>query len=240
MSFEQLPYELVLEIQSFLCSNEETTTLKNVCKWFWETSKQWGYIRSIKISGLSVDRALYSMCHVHRFSLEYIKFEHVFEPILFFPVQWCRNMTFSYCVLNENTVIPTKYSPLVESLTIRQSVGYTNKSLMRIDWSKLPNLKTFIFEACDLDFTGMEKCALLQVMHVKLRNKKLLPVSVGGFQKLRSIRTNCMANKTIHFISKDLELCLTPKQVAFTSNSAKVPFRHLGLEYNYNTTICNI
>lgn len=235
MSFEQLPYELILEIQSFLCSNEETTTLKNVCKWFWETSKQWGYLRSIKISGFYINRDLYNMCHTHRLSLEYIKFEHVFEPILYFPVKWCRNMTFSYCVLNEKTIIPTQYSPQVESLTIRQTVGYGNKSTTRIDWSRLPNLKTLIIETCDLELTGIEKCTSLEVIHIKLRNKNLLPASVGGFQKLRSIKTNCMANETIHFVSKDLKLCLTPKQVAFTSDSKLVPHRHLGLEYHFNT-----
>lgn len=235
MSFEQLPYELILEIQSFLCSNEETTTLKNVCKWFWETSKQWGYLRSIKISGFYINRDLYNMCHTHRLSLEYIKFEHVFEPILYFPVKWCRNMTFSYCVLNEKTIIPTQYSPQVESLTIRQTVGYGNKSPTRIDWSRLPNLKTLIIESSDLELTGIENSALLEVIHIKLRNKKLLPPSVGGLQKLRSIKTNCMANETIHFVSKDLKICLTPKQVPFTSDSKLVPHRHLGLEYHFNT-----
>ena len=235
MSFEQLPYELILEIQSFLCSNKETTTLKNVCKWFWETSKQWGYLKSITISGFFIDRDLYNMCHVHRLSLEYIKFEHVFEPILYFPVQWCRNMTFSYCVLNEKTVIPMKYSPQVESLTIRQTVGYSKDSLTRIDWSRLPNLKTLVIEAFDLDFTGMEKCTLLEVIHIKLRKKKLLPVLVGRFRTLRSIKTNCVADESIHFVSKDLTLCLTPKRVSFTSDSIFVPARHLGLEYHYNT-----
>ena len=240
MSFEQLPYELILEIQSFLCSNEETTTLKNVCKWFWETSNQWGYLRSIKISGFYVNRDLYKMCHVHRLSLEYIKFEHVFEPTLYFPVKWCRNMTFSYCMLDEKTVIPTQYSPQVESLTIRQTLGYSKDSLTRIDWSRLPYLKTLIVEAYDLDFTGMEKCAFLEVIQIKLRTKKLLPSLVGRFGKLRLIKTNCVANETIHFVSRDLKICLIPKQVSFTSDSTKVPFRHLGLEYNYNTTICNI
>lgn len=239
MSFEQLPYELILEIQSFLCSNEETITLKNVCKWFWETSKQWGYLRSIKISGFYVNRDLLQICHVHRLSLDYIKFEHVFEPIMYFPVKWCRNMTFSHCVLNEKTVLPTQNSPVVESLTIRQTIGYSKNVMTRIDWSRIPNLKTLIIEAYDLDFTGMDKCALLEVIHVKLRkpNKKLLPVLVGGFKKLRSITTNCMSNETIHFISKDLRLCLTPKTVSFTSDSALVPRRHLGLEYHFNT-IC--
>ena len=182
-----------------------------------------------------MNRDLYKMCHVHRLSLEYIKFEHVFEPTLYFPVKWCRNMTFSYCVLNEKTVIPMKYSPLVESLTIRQTVGYSKDSLTRIDWSRLPNLKTLVIEAFDLDFTGMEKCTLLEVIHIKLRKKKLLPVLVGRFRTLRSIKTNCVADESIHFVSKDLTLCLTPKRVSFTSDSIFVPARHLGLEYHYNT-----
>ena len=237
MSFEQLPYELILEIQSFLCSNEETITLKNVCKWFWETSKRWGYLRSIKISGFYVNYNLLTVCHVHRLSLDHIKFEHVFEPIMYFPVQWCRHMTFSHCVLNEKTVIPMQYSPVVESLTLRQTIGYSKNLMIRIDWSRIPNLKTLIIEAYDLDLTGMEKCVSLEVIHINLRVsiKKLLPTFVGGFPKLRSIKTNCVANETIHFVSKDLRLCLTPKLVQFTSDSVLVPRRHLGLEYHFNT-----
>jgi hypothetical protein len=142
---------------------------------------------------------------------------------------WPKEMIFTNCFIG-NDLVDIPESP-TEKLIIRDS---TNKSIIHIDWQKLPKLKILDIQANDIDFVGLEKCKELEVIRIDLGVDKYLPNFFADFQNLKVIASTCFAIDPLHFVSKQLKVCLMNKKNPFTSNSELVPKAHLCLNYTMN------
>jgi hypothetical protein len=231
MSFNDLPYEMILEIQSFLCSNKETTALKQLCKFCNETSNKYGYLKDITLDTYTSPYKFIVQYSRNVRSLESITFKCVFNPfVIFKDMKWLKHMTFQYCDLGNDSINP----PLsdTETLYLSDHTLRMGDRRIKLDWSKLPKLKQIEIELYrEIDLTGLQSCVELEYISIKLATPIHLPDWIADFPKLRVIQTNCFSNIPLHFKSPHLMICFIKKGVPFTSDSKLVPFRHLSQHF---------
>ena len=223
-----IPYEIFLEIQSFLGTNEDVIALKQTCKWFAEVSNKWGYLRSIDFNMCSSSIFLNKYIK-HLRCLTYIQIEDMFEPHLWIPADWTKHMSFQNCAMGSEVINPR--GSKTETLDILDCSMFTNKPL-KINWRRLPNLKHLIVKTYDFDFTGLDECKELRLLSVKLGVKRTLPNWIADLPKLESIETNCCTELPLHFISPCLKRCFVRKKQSFTSVSEIVPEKHLMIDFS--------
>ena len=173
------------------------------------------------------------------------------SPVYWIPIKWPQRMLFTQCIMGNSVIIP----PLSPTTELR--ITDCSYSVLQLDWSKLPKLKILEIYVYDVDFTGLEQCTGLEHLkiHVKRAFKKL-PGWIANLKNLVSISSNLVPDTTMHFVSKKLEVCMTPKRQYltngekviktcncgrrgcepdsriehFTSESTLVPWRHLMCE----------
>lgn len=176
------------------------------------------------------------------------------SPASWIPFKWPQIVLFSQCRMGASLISPP-LSPTTE-LTI---TDYT-PGIVRIDWSKLPELKLLHVYAYDVDLTGLEHCKHLQNIKLYLKTGlRKLPGWIANLKDLVVLCTNIYPETKMHFVSKKFRVCLTPKRPKiqrlrtgkiilpdcncgregcgpynriehFTAESTLVPWRHLMCE----------
>lgn len=233
MFLATLPEDLILHIMQNPClKNKDMIAFIRISKNFLKLGKKVGYIKSI-IFGMHTDYMNFVQLYNRRnFFLRCLTMENMDNPALWIPKKWPKEIFFNRCHMG-NKLIDPPASP-TETLVIRDLERHHNYNTIKINWSKIPNLKIIDIYAADLDFTGLECCKKLEVIRIDLTNSsRKLPLFVANLQNLSIIAVSCKTTEAMNFLSKKLKICFVPKIKKFSSSSNIVPEKHLSVTSEY-------
>ena len=215
-----------------LTTNKDMKAMRCTCKYLKEHTDQYGYIRNI-VFGLNSDYMNYISLYNHnRASIYMLTMDSLTDPVPWIPSRWPETMIFNNCQMG-NTQInpPTSPTKILRISDFTPShfpmlVGAPN--ILKINWTKLPQLREVYIRSPDMILDGMQACTHLETICIDLQNKnRPVPQWIGNFPKLKIIMINMATEGTYHFISPTLKICLIPKKTPFTSISKIVPPKHL-------------
>jgi hypothetical protein len=221
MFFNFLPEDLILEIRDFINNNNDMISLRTCCKYFKKIADKWGYIKYINFGMHTNVMNFVNLYGEHRKCIISLNIEHMNYPIPWIPGEWPKKVSFSNCYLGNKFIDPPESK--TDSLCIIQTNNYRNR--LKINWNKLTKLKYLYVETYDIEFKDLEKCKNLEVLCINLYNKNVkVPDCIQNFRKLKRVLISCKKiDKSLHFVSKNLKVCLVDKNKKFTSDSKLVP-----------------
>lgn len=252
----ELPDDVILEIWEWLFSNKDMISLRSCCKRFKNLGDRYGFIRHLN---LSMDSDYMNLILIwgnqNLKGVRSLCVNGLTSPAHWIPFKWPQHMLFVQCNMGRSLITP----PLSPTTELRIT-DYSHGTL-RIDWSKLPKLKLLEIYVYDVDFTGLEQCTGLEYLKIYLKTgQKTLPGWIANLKNLVSLSSNLFPETKMHFVSKKLQICLTPKRQKirhlkngkkiklpdckcglrgcspynriehFTADSTLVPWRHLMCE----------
>jgi hypothetical protein len=228
MSLTEFPEELILLISDYIYSNIDMVRLRICCRYFKEIGDKWGYIKHIKFGW---DTDMMNFVHLNGFHSKFIQIlemDRINNPIPWIPCRWPKHVIFNECVMRTKLINPPLSN--TENLTIKQP--YFCKNKLKINWSKIPNLKHLNIHSYDMEFEGLDKCKNIKTICIDLHNNSEIPDWICNFPKLEILISSCLCKKPLHFISNNFKICLIPKMKKFTSNSKFIPELHLNANPN--------
>jgi hypothetical protein len=209
-NLSEFPEEIVVEIWDYLYSNRDMMALRKCCKRFKTIGDQYGFIRYLDLS-YDADymnlMALWGKANLKGLRTLSVRNWNS-PPASWIPLKWPLHVLFSNCRMGTSVISPPK-SPTTELVVTDVGTG-----TLRMDWSKLPNLKVLDLHVYNADLSGLSQCTGLESirLYFKTRGKKFLPAWVASLPRLVAIRTNLVPNSKMHFLSKHLKICLVPKR----------------------------
>jgi len=233
MFLATLPEDLLIHIMENPClKNKDMIAIIRLSKSFLKLAKKVGYIKSI-IFGMHTDYMNFvQLYHRRNYFLRSLTMENMDNPTLWIPKKWPKEIFFNRCNMGNNLIVPP-LSP-TETFIIKDLERHKNNNIIKINWSKLPNLKIIDIYASDLDFTGLEYCTKLEVIRIDLRNTaRCLPDFISRLENLSILAVSCKTTEPLNFLSKKLKICYVPKLRQFTSLSNIVPHKHLSVTFEY-------
>ena len=203
---KQLPNEIwAMEIWDYLHANRDMTSLISVCKDFKDMGDDHGYVRHLNLS-MNADymNLMFIWGGLKIKALRSMNVSRLTTPAAWIPFKWPEGMVFSQCKMGDNKITPPRGSR-TETLRITD----TTRSILNIDWSKLPNLKILELHVHDVDLTGLEGCRKLERVCLDIKSdKKVLPSWLAGLENLTKIISNLKPKTDLHFVSTKLEMCM--------------------------------
>jgi hypothetical protein len=227
------PQDVLLKIWEMTNCDTIKCSLVLICKEFREIGFKFGWIRSVKFSHGDnlIDFTKFYSRHCN--FLERIRISGVIEPhisVLDSTLPWPKEIEFERCYMGCQNYINIPVSP-TERLVIRDLYRRTTGGMaFHLNWESLPKLKVLDIYSPDIDFNGLDSCKNLEVVRIDLDRIRFLPSFFADFPNLRVIATTCLSNEPLHFLSKNLRVCMITKRFPFTSESLIVPSTHLGLD----------
>lgn len=197
--------------------------MRLVCRELKGVLNNYGYLRKITY-GIHTDpiQFIQTYCRFSN-SIRNLYVEGVNDPNIFLPA-WPKIVNFKNCNMGQSCIDP----PVDNTTEILSITDYTRKSLLHVNWAKLPLLRALYIRAWDILFDDMDQCKNLEILCVNLHNThRYIPEWVGNFPRLNIIIMNMKTDYTYHFISPRLEICLISKKVPFTTFSNWVPRKQL-------------
>lgn len=236
MMLQDLLQDLIIYMWKFSFSDNDRYSLTKTCRYFRDLGLEIGYLKHISLSGVRNFIKFIKNYNRSKSFLEKIVINNIHNPVSWMSdLSWSKEMIFNNCCMdNEIINIP---KACTEKLVVTD-LHY--KSNFYIDWSKLADLKILDLNVYDINFTGMEKCQLLEVIRLNLDENKFFPDFLANLPNLKIIATNCFSRNTLHFVSKQLKICLVPKKEKFTSDSDQVPKSHLDMNFIMNIRCLDI
>jgi hypothetical protein len=229
MSLYNIPEELLSLIIEKLDTNEDSVSLISSCKKFHNISKEIEYIKSLVLDYNTDYIRFIKLYNKSTKSLKKLYVYKIGNPLDWIPRnKWPSILIFNMCFMGNKYIDPVISD--TETLRIYDPDSRDNKTKnkLRINWKKLPKLRIIDVNTNDIDFSGMETCKNLEIVHIYLENSfDRFPIFITELPKLKVLYTNCLATREGHFKSKQLTTCLFPKTENFTACSNKVPPRHL-------------
>ena len=209
--------------------------LRTTSKYFKRLGDKYGNIKHLKYN-INTNFFSFLVLYDKAKSLDSLEIEHVQCPFNFIPADkvWPKEISFSYCTLDSK-----RFSP---PLSKTESFTYINNfcrnpwinNILRIDWNKLPNLKTLVVRARRMEFEGLQNCKGLQRIIIELDDETILPEWIATLPDLRELITNCKTSKNLHFVSENLSVCLLSTKHRLSTLSRKLPQQHLLDNSNIN------
>ena len=232
--------DLVLQIMRNV-DDKTRCAIVLTCKEFRDIGFKFGWLQSIYFKrgdNLFNFIKFYSRPNIF---LERIKFSAVIESnmsVLDLIDPWPKELEFEGCYTGSNNNIPV--SP-TERLVIRDLHRHrTGGVAVKVKWESLPNLKILDIYAPDINFEGLELCKNLEIVRIDLDRIRILPLFFTQLEKLQIIATSCISFQPMHFLSKNLKICMVSKTYIFTSESVLVPNSDLSLNTPMNIQCLDI
>jgi len=233
MNLCTLPFEIIGEqILKFLPNNIDLLHFRYVCKLFYTITTNYGFIKKIKFTSNDKFFDLINILSlIDNFNLlQELHIQDLIDPHIFLPnIPWPPIVLFYDCIFN-SIIDPPQICNRTQILqiNINRNINYKLKPI-EINWNKFPNLSEIYIKYNDLIFSeSMLNCFNLKVICINLKNKdKILPKWFGYFNYLEMLITNIYSNKSIHFISPNLNICLSPKIQPFSAISKFIAKKHL-------------
>ena len=235
MSFTELYEELFLVIRDYIYSNQSMINLRTTSKHFKLLGDKYGIIKHLKYNINTNFFSFLALYDKPEF-LDSLEIENVQCPFNFIPGNkvWPKAISFSYCILGAKRLSP----PVSKTESFTYIANFCRNpwisNILRIDWNKLPNLKTLVVRARKMDFEGLQNCKELQKIIIELDDEQILPEWFAILPDLRELITNCKTSTNLHFVSKKLSICLLSTKHSLTSMSIKLPKQHLLDNSNIN------
>ena len=155
MLFEQFPTDCITHILSF-CDNNSGASIINTCRFFSLFSKNEGFATKITNNNIN-EFEFIKRCIAHSKTLSVIHINGYVNPHLWVPM-FKETMVFTHCSFPSKIFNRGKKYNLTKSLTITDYHRYTNKIILKIDWSIFPNLEELVLYVFDVDLNGMIEC----------------------------------------------------------------------------------
>jgi hypothetical protein len=233
MSLDNFSDDLILHIFKFVSTNKNMISLIRTCKYFKKLGNEFGYLKYISVKEYKNFIKFIKFYFTPNDFLQSVSIKDIDNPIRWMIERpWPKEMIFTNCFIG-NDIVDIPESP-TEKLIICDLHRSMNKYTIHIDWKKFPKLKILDIQTNDIDFVGLESCKELEVIRIDLGVDKYLPNFFADFHNLKLIASTCFATEPLHFVSKQLKVCLINKKYPFTSNSEFVPKLHLGMNYTMN------
>ena len=237
MSFSELCEDLIFVIREFIYSNQSMINLSTTSKYFKQFGDKYGIVKRLKYNNNTNYFSFLFMYEKTKF-LDSLEIEHVQSPFNYVSPNkaWPKAISFNSCILGAKRLSP----PIsrTESFTYISNFC-TNPwitNILRMDWNKLPCLKTLVVRARRMDFEGLQNCKELQRIIIELDDEQVLPEWIATLSELRELITNCKTSKNLHFVSEKLSICLLSTKHRLTTMSRKLPQRHLLDNSNINVS----
>ena len=185
MSLEILPDELILHIWGFVKTNKDMVSLVSTYRRFRNLGKKFGYIKSLRLGMHTNFMNFIELCYRRNDFLQRLTIENINEPMPWIPVVWPKEMIFNRCFMGSKLVDPPP-SP-TETLIVRDLNRHKHHHTLKINWCKLEKLRVLDIYALDIDFTGLDKCKELEIIHIDLYKRPILPSFLAHMPKLNII-----------------------------------------------------
>lgn len=235
MSFSELCEDLILNIRDYIYSNQSMINLSTTSKYFKHLGDKYGNVKRLKYNNNTNYFSFLILYEKSKF-LDSLEIEHVQSPFNYVSLTkpWPKAISFNSCILSAKRLSPpvSKTTSFTYIDNFCANPWITN--ILRIDWNKLPNLKTLIVRARRMDFEGLQNCRGLQKIIIELDNEQVLPEWFAILSELRELITNCKTSKNLHFVSEKLSVCLLSTKHRLTTMSRKLPKQHLLDNSNIN------
>lgn len=238
MSFSILCEDVIMEIRNFIYSNRTMINLATTCKYFKRLGDKYGNIKHLEYN---LNTNLFTFLHMYCYhkSLQTLNIHNVPSPFNYIPrdVAWPKEIAFYSCIFGAKRLEPP-LSNNTESFTYISNfcVNPWISNVLRIEWNRLPHLKTLIVRARNIDFKGLEECRKLEKIIIELDSDRELPEWIAELPNLRELITTCKTPKHLHFTSKNLAVCLLSTKHRLTTLSRKLPRNHLLDNSNINVS----
>jgi len=169
MLFKQISNDCITYILSF-SDNNSSVSIINTCTFFNKFCKENGY--ATKITNNNIDKFEFiHRCILHSKTLSTINMNGHINPHLWISM-FKENMIFTHCSFPSRISCKEKNCNVTKCLTITDYHRYTNKIVLRIDWSIFPNLEKLVLYVFDVDLNGIENCKKLKTGKINtLKNK---------------------------------------------------------------------
>lgn len=172
MIFKQIPTDCITYILSF-CDNNSGTSIINTCIFFSIFSKKNGFATKINNNNINEFKFI-ERCILHSKTLSTINMKGYVNPHLWVPM-FKENMLFTHCSFPSKIFDRKKNCNLTKCLSITDYHRYTNKIVLKIDWSIFPNLEELVLYVFDVDLNGIENCKKLKKCKINtIKNKKTI------------------------------------------------------------------
>lgn len=169
MLFKQISTDSITYILSF-CDNNSGVSIVNTCTFFYKISKNNGFATNINNNNMN-EFEFIQRCILHSNTLSTINMNGYVNPHLWVPV-FKESMIFTHCSFPSRIFDRQKNCTITKCLTITDYHRYTNKIVLRIDWSIFPNLEKLVLYVFDVDLNGIENCKKLKSGKINtLKNK---------------------------------------------------------------------
>ena len=226
-----LPYELILEIWGYVSGNSDMIALRLCNKYFKETGDKYGYIKHLEFS---LDAHYMTLVKIWQglnlMALQSLSVRGFKSPANWIPFSWPKQVSFINCPVGKDLISPHS------DKTINLSISDLGIGVLKVDWTKFPNLRELSIDCYSMDIESLKVCRKLEHLSLYLRKKgEKLPTWIADLPRLTTLRSNLRPNGKMHFVSKLLKICLVPKCrdmvvrqcQRFTAVSCLVPARHL-------------
>ena len=131
-------------------------------------------------------------------------------------------INFKKYIINQKKVKFINYScifeinPYVNTNTENLYIStFRNKENLYINFFKFNKLKYLFLHIYDLNFINIESCTNLEVLFIYLETSNLndgsiiIPKNIGLLKNLKHLLTNCNLSNHTHFISEELQTCIS-------------------------------
>jgi hypothetical protein len=235
MSFSELCEDIILVIRVYIYSNQSMINLSTTSKYFKHLGDKYGNVKRLKYNNNTNYFSFLFMYEKSKF-LDSLEIEHVQSPFNYVSPNkaWPKAISFNSCILGAKRLSPpvSKTESFTYISNFCANPWVTN--ILRMDWNKLPCLKTLVVRARRMDFEGLQNCKGLQKIIIELDDEQVLPEWIATLPDLRELITNCKTSKNLHFVSEKLSVCLLSTRHRLSTMSRKLPQQHLLDNSNIN------
>jgi hypothetical protein len=235
MSFSEICEDLILVIREYIYSNQSMVNLSTTSKYFKRLGDKYGNVKRLRYNN-NTNYLSFLIMYEKTKLLDSLEIEHVQSPFNYVSPNkaWPKAISFNSCNLGAKRLSPPVSK--TESFTYISNfcTNPWGTNILRMDWNKLPCLKTLVVRARRMDFEGLQNCKELQKIIIELDDEQALPDWIATLPDLRELITNCKTSNNLHFVSEKLSVCLLSTKHRLTTMSRKLPQQHLLDNSNIN------
>jgi hypothetical protein len=169
MFFLNTSFDIINIFISYL-NDYDNTHLIQACKKLYTYATKYGFVKYIK-SDLDTN----IMTFIQRFSIHSNTVKSVDIRYLDNPHEWLphyvERICFVHCTITKYVnPSPSSKSSIVKYLKLSDYHRFKFRNVLRVNWSKFPNLEELDLYVYDVDLTGIQDCKLLRKVKINTHN----------------------------------------------------------------------
>lgn len=164
MSLTKFPLEWISYIMSFI-PDKDNCHLVRSCKQFNDCSNKYGFIKNIKLDYSTNTTEFHNNFYKHKNTIEKVIMDRIDDPFLWLP-QFVKHIILESCTCN-SYINPRREVLETTQFTFLDRNFYIEKTNLRINWAKFPNLEYINLHVYDVNLNGIENLKNLKKIILK-------------------------------------------------------------------------